>query len=139
MKILMKKENYACFFKECNIEIWCTIQKRKENTSLKKNWDSLWLCFNRVMYIINKKNLKKKIDSKFTLCESVWSKFTVLNVKSKKKNSAEKKEKEEKRKIHFHCTAHLSKKSINLEKSRIIVLIYFVNWIFLCDENVCFF
>jgi hypothetical protein len=52
----------------------------------------------------------------------------VHSVKCEKqeKNSAEKKEKEEKRKIHFHCTAHLSKKSINLEKSRIIVLIYFV-------------
>jgi hypothetical protein len=59
-----RKENYACFFKECNIEIWCTILKRKENSSLEKNWDSLWLCFkNRVMYIINKKIWKKRLTA----------------------------------------------------------------------------
>ena len=59
-----RKENYACFFKECNIEIWCTILKRKENSSLEKNWDSFWLCFkNRVMYIINKKIWKKRLTA----------------------------------------------------------------------------
>lgn len=65
-----------------------------------------------MMYIINKKNLKKKIDSKFTLCVSVWSKFTVLNVKSKCSVLRKR------RKIRFHCEAHSSKKNPHSRKSQ---------------------
>lgn len=115
MKISMKKENYACFFKECNIEIWCTIQKRKENTSLKKNWESLWLCESDV-YNKQEKFEKKDWQQVYPVWECV---IKVHSVKCEKqeKNRAEKKEKEEKRKIHFHCTTHSSKKSINLKKN----------------------
>jgi len=44
--------------------------KKEKKTPLSKKIENRFDCA-RVMYIINKKNLKKKIDSKFTLCESV--------------------------------------------------------------------
>jgi len=71
------------------------------------------------MYVwmyVNKKNLKKYWQQVYPVWECV---IKVHSVKCEKqeKNRAEKKEKEEKRKIHFHCTTHSSKKSINLKKN----------------------
>ena len=71
----MKKEKLCMFFQRVqHRNLMYDNKKRKENTSLKKKLRlALTVLQNRVMmYIINKKNLKKKkIDSKFTLCESV--------------------------------------------------------------------
>ena len=109
MKIsMMKKEKLCMFFQRVQHRnlMYDTKKKEKKTPLSKKNRDSLWLCFNRVMmYIINKKNLKKKRLTASLPCVRVCeSKFTVLNVKSKKKTVLRKRKKEEKRKIHFHCT-----------------------------------
>jgi len=102
------------------------------------------------MYIINKKNLKKKKDWQqvYPVCECV---IKVHSVKCEKQEktitvlSAEKKEKRRRKKNTFSLWSAFVKKNPQSRKIKNYCLDLFcrldenVNWIFLCNENVWFF